>query len=318
MKIVVIGGGHGTSIVLASLSKTGHTLSGVLAMADDGGSTGRLRQQSGFSAVGDIRQCLVRLATKPELSEIFAHRFEGGKLDGHSLGNLFLVSGEAQSGNIEDSINIAREALGITAKIIPSTLSKPHLSLKLDEKNVKGVYQIAHTHFEGKTPELSLSPESSISESAKKAITEADLIVIAPGNFYCSIIPTLIVKGMSEAIEESKGKVLLVANLVNRRTQTAGFTPDKYIEEIQRLGGNLHIDAVLYNTAPIPAEGLREGEEQIVARSSADSYLLLGRDIADMEPARMENSDKINAIRSLVRHDQAKLAAAITEVLGKV
>lgn len=315
--IVVIGGGHGTSVVLSSLSEPGFHLSGVLSMADDGGSTGRLRKELGVSAVGDIRQCLVTLAANKEVAELFSYRFKDGELSGHSLGNLILSAGELQSGSIEKSIGIAKKALGVKTDIIPSTEDKCQLVLGLGEKEVTGVYDIANTDFGGTKPKLSLRPEAELSESAAKAIREADYVIIAPGNFYCSIMPALIVGGMAAAINDSSARVLQICNLVNRTGQTAGFNVTDYVEETRRLSGGISIDALIYNTAEISDDCLREDEEQVGSEGvSAKGYELIGREISDGEKVVGNENDKIAAVRSLVRHDKQKLGSVLREVLG--
>lgn len=318
-KIVVIGGGHGTSIVLSSLDGSGCDLSGVLSMADDGGSTGKLRKELGVSAVGDIRQCLVSLATNKKVAELFSYRFEDGGLSGHSLGNLVLSAGELQSGSIEKSIETAREALGVSADIIPSTEDKCDLALDLGAKQITGVYDIASTDFEGKQPNLSLRPRPQLLQSARDAIDDADFILIAPGNFYCSIIPALLVDGMTEALNGSKAKVIQICNLVNRAGQTAGFKATDYIDETIRLSGGLKIDALVYNTSQISRECLRPGEEQVLSTGlEAAGYELIGGEISDGEKVEINNGDKIAGMRSLVRHDKQKLAQLLRQAIGSL
>lgn len=312
-KIAVIGGGHGTSVVMRSLSGSGVELSAILSMADDGGSTGRLRVELGSSAVGDIRQCLAALSTKPDIAELFSYRFESGSLKGHSLGNLFLAAGEKRTGSLEKSIEIARKTLGVVDSVIPSTNDDCHLVLKMPDKEARGVYEIANVDFAGEKPDLSLVPEAKISAQAKSAIEKADFIVLAPGNFYCSIIPALLVDGMADFINNSLGKVIFVANLVNRNTHTNGFKVDDYLAETKRLAG-ITPDGVVYNTAPIPVDYLREGEETL--SPDPPSYKnSLGRHIADEQRIKADPTDKIAAIRSLVRHDPAKLRSALNEII---
>lgn len=310
--IAVIGGGHGTSVVLKSLSGSGAHLSGILSMADDGGSTGRLREDLGVSAVGDIRQCLVALSSRPEIADLFSYRFESGSLKGHSLGNLFLGAGEKRTGSLARSIELAREALGVNSEILPSTDDNCHLFLDLGNKRVKGVYAIANTDFAGSKPELSLEPAAKINEQAKKALEKADLIIIAPGNFYCSIIPALLVDGMAEIINNTKAKTILISNLVNRAGHTDDFKVTDYIKEIIRLSG-VRPDGVIYNTADISEDCLRPGEAAVGVGAETDNKFL-GRDIADSQKVQANDKDKIAAVRSLVRHDPAKLENAIKEI----
>lgn len=306
-KAVIIGGGHGTSVVMSALSGTDLQIGGVFSMADNGGSTGKLRDELGISAVGDIRQCMVALSTKSELAKLFAYRFKSGDLAGHSLGNLFLAAGELRSGSIEESIKSAKKALGVEAGIMPSTTDKCDLWLDNGGQTAKGVYEIANTDFGQQKPILSLKPVARLSKSAAKAIAEADFIIIAPGNFYCSVLPALLVAGMVEAINDSSGKVIQVANLVNRAGHTAGFKATDYPAEISRLAGQLRVDVLIYNTGEIPADCLRPGEQPLSTDLAPASYRTVGAELADTVKIERAETDKIAAVRSLVRHDKSKL-----------
>ncbi len=316
IKIVVIGGGHGTGIVLSSLAGIdGLELTAIVSMADDGGSTGRLRTELGVSAVGDIRQCLIKSSTDHKLAELFDHRFEGGKLDGHSLGNLFLASGELRTGSIEESIEIARQALGGEATILPVTDDRPYLCMNSKDKTEKGVYKIANLDFDGRKADFYLEPDARLSEAAETAIRKADFILLAPGNFYCSIIPALITKGLADAVNASDAKTVLISNLLNRKSQTSGFTIDDYVTEINRLTGGLDLDYVLFNDKAPGQDCLREGETPVGIGLNVNDFRLIVRDIADDEKVLPKNGDKIAAVRSLARHDGTKLAAAIDEII---
>ncbi|HEX5797052.1 MAG TPA: gluconeogenesis factor YvcK family protein [Candidatus Saccharimonadales bacterium] len=315
-RIAVIGGGHGSSIVLTALKDSGRHLSAILSMTDDGGSTGRLKKELGTSAAGDIRQCLVALADNPEVAKLFGYRFESGELSGHSLGNLFLAAGELQHKDIEQSIEIAKKALKVGADVIPSTLDRCELQLDLQGKHYGGVYEIANKDFDGIRPHLSIEPSAGLSKTAGEAVRKADFIIIAPGNFYCSIMPALMVQGMVKAINEAPAKVILVANLINRIDQTGGFNATDYVDEIRRLAGDLRLDALIYNTSDIAKACLREGEEPVRTANAADpGYSLVGREISDDDQVKNDINDKIAHVRSLARHDKAKLAAVLEEVM---
>lgn len=314
-RIVIIGGGHGTSVVLSSLKDYDFTLSAILSMADDGGSTGKLRKELGTSAVGDIRQCLVALSADPELAKLFAYRFSSGELSGHSLGNLILSAGELESGSISKSIEIAKKALGINADIIASTEDKCDLTLEIAGDKVQGVFEIENTAFEGKKAMLKLEPAATLSLKAQEALVKADVIIIAPGNLYCSILPALIVNGMAETIRNSNAEVLYICNLANKRLHTTGFSVGDYISEIERLSGGIGIDQVVYNTSDIPQNCLREGETQVVLGTAEKDYKTVGTDISDSQVAPENPGDKIAGIRSLVRHDRKKLGKVLTQML---
>ncbi|MBW3569068.1 YvcK family protein [Candidatus Parcubacteria bacterium] len=312
-KIVVIGGGHGSSVVLSGLKDKDLELTAVISMADNGGSTGRLRRELGVSALGDIRNCLAALCDSAELSSLFSYRFSKGELEGHSLGNLFLAAGELSSGNLQTSIDNAREALSIRAKIFPVTLDKPQLKYTAEEREVVGMHQIAGITINSK-PKLTLEPEAKLTEQARKSISEADLIIIAPGNFYCSIAQTLIVGGMAEALESTSAKVAMVANLINIKNHTKNFNVVDYILEVNRLLGREVLDYMVYNTKLLDQSVLRPNEELVrldFDKANAKSVIFKGGDLADENLTQPDPNDKIAHIRSKVRHDNKKLAEII-------
>lgn len=316
-KITVIGGGHGCSVVLSGLSSYDFDLAGVISMADDGGSTGRLRAQMGVPAVGDIRQCLARLCEDSEQAELFSYRFPSGDLEGHSLGNLFLAAGYLMTGSLYRGIDIARDALGVSTHLIPATDSNPYLLLEQEGKIIRGVHEIATKEIDNK-PNLKLTPNSKISDLAASTINESDLIVIAPGHFYCSIMPALLVDGMIESIKSSDARVVFICNLTSSSLQNKNFGVLDYISEIERLLGSDFIDFALFNTGRIPSERLKENESQVPVefdQSQISNYKFIGEDILDGEEAQPNPNDKIADIRSRFRHDKVKVAKILNEIL---
>lgn len=310
-KIVVIGGGHGSSVILSGLKDSGADLTAILAMADNGGSTGRLRNEYGVSAVGDIRNCLAALCDDSELADLFSYRFSSGKLEGHSLGNLFLAAGELSQDGIQESIDFARQALGIKAEIFPVTLDNTQLVYRSKEKQVIGMHEIAKISLDSK-PNLSLEPSAKLSPQAKNSILEADLVVIAPGNFYCSISQTLLVGGMADALENSLAKVVMVANLVNIDRHNLGFSPVDYLNELNRFLGKEIVSYIIYNSEEIVDRILKEGESQVLPPQQAvNKVILRADDLVDKTLAQADPNDKIAFIRSRVRHDKKKLAKII-------
>lgn len=316
--VVVIGGGHGSSIVLSGLKDKNVNLSAVISMADDGGSTGRLRRELGVSAMGDIRNCLAALSTKPELAKLFSQRFASGDQAGHALGNLFLAAGELESGDIQTSIDFAREALVVEANIFPATLDKCQLKYIGKDAEISGMHEIAKHQLEPK-PRLLLEPKAELSPQAKSAISQADLVVIAPGNFYCSIAQALVVDGMAEALSESTAKVAMVVNLVNIDRHTPGFNPADYLDETKRLLGRQVVDCLIYNSQPIEPDKLKDGESQVEAKftlSTKHQIILKSENLVDKTLAKPDPKDKIAYIRSNLRHDKNKLAVIIENLLA--
>lgn len=307
-KIVVLGGGHGSSIILSGLKDRNIELTGVITMTDDGGSTGRLRREYGTSAIGDIRNCLSALACDSQKSDLFSYRFSSGELKGHSLGNLFLAAGELLHDDLQQSIDFARRALGVSARILPVTLDKTDLAYKTKNQPVVGMFKIANKPLE-REPKLYLTPPAKINNAAKKSLESADLVVVAPGNFYCSIIPSLLVAGVSEALSSSKAKIAIVINLVNTKNHTPNFSVNDYLNELRRLTGKDMIDVVIFNNSQLPRQLLKQGEDQVEpAGIETNKYQVIADDLAASSLNKPDPNDEIGHIRSMLEHDPKKLA----------
>jgi uncharacterized cofD-like protein len=323
VKIAVIGGGTGSFTLLSSLKHHTSQLAALVNMADDGGSTGILRDELGALPPGDIRQCLVALSNSPKVRDLFNYRFDNGSLKGHAFGNLFITALEKMTGNFAEGIEIASEVLNITGTVEPITLSNVKLAMHDQSGNVvHGEYEIAHTKFDGHRPKLWLEPDAFASPRALKAIEQADVVVIAPGNLYGSLAPALIVPQVGEALAASKATKVYVCNLVTKPGQTDGFKVHDYADEIERLAGNPFLDAVIYNTKKPSSELLEkyasEGElsvgfdEKILNNAH---YLALGANVVSGEIWENINaSDPIAASRTLIRHDSAAIATMILEL----
>lgn len=321
-RVVILGGGHGGSVVLASLKDYDINLTAIVSMADNGGSTGRLRQQLGVSPPGDIRQYIVAGSNSPELKDFFSYRFENGDLKGHSFGNIFLSAGEAMTGSLEQSINIARKALDCKPKILPVTEDKIELILTQSSGEVvKGEDAILQTRLDSRHPNLHLEPKGKLTDSAREEIEKADLVVIAPGNFYCSIIPTLIVDGMAEALAASQAKILFICNLINLPHHTQGFSITDYVNEISRFADGVQVDYVLCNDGKVSAEFMRDGEEPVVINRpelDAKSYKIIELDITGTDKITADKNDVIAHTRSLLAHDKQKLGTQIMELANSL
>lgn len=316
-KIVVIGGGHGSSVVLSSLKGQGYELTSAVSMVDDGGSTGKLRRELNVLPPGDVRQCILALSEDQDLIDLMSHRFAKGSLAGHSVGNLLLSGGEELTGSLEQSINMMSKMMNIDGKVLPVTTDSSSLVLSQDSGEVQGEYNIGETKLDSTSPNLKLSPEANITDSARTAILEADLVIIAPGNFYCSIIPPMLVDGMAEALQKTTAKVVSICNLVNMQRHTNNFEVVNYVKEIERFAGPGVIDSVVYNTKEIDPEFLRKGEAMVIAgqeKLNGENYKAIGVEIAHSEKVEFDPNDKIASVRSLVEHDKNKLAEIISEL----
>lgn len=322
-KIVVIGGGTGSFTVLSGLKYYAHDITALVNMADDGGSTGQLRDELGVLPPGDVRQCLVALSDSPKVRELFNYRFDEGTLQGHAFGNLFLTALEKMTGNFAEAVELASEVLNITGRVEPITLSNVNLTMQVPgEETVRGEFHIAHTNFSGKRPDFYLEPEADLNPAAAEAIAVADMIVIAPGNLYGSLAPALIVPGLGAALENSRAKKVFICNLVTKPGQTDGFTAADFADEIHRLSGAEFLDYVLYNTSQ-PSEELlkkyaREREFAVTldrATAIQKRYKIKGADLISKEIWQAgQKGDPIASSRTLIRHDSDKVARQIMKL----
>lgn len=326
VKIAVIGGGTGSFTLLSALKDYTTQIAALVNMADDGGSTGMLRDELGALPPGDIRQCLVALSNSPRVRDLFNYRFDNGSLKGHAFGNLFLTALEKMTGDFAEGIELASEILNITGTVEPITHSNVKLAMRNQkDKVVRGEFEIAQTDFGSHRPDFWLEPEATASPRALRAIEQADMVVVAPGNLYGSLAPALVVPGIGAALARSKAIKLYVCNLVTKPGQTDGFQVHDYAAEIERLAGETFLDAVIYNTEK-PSEELlkkyaKEGELS-VEYNQADlkkaHYLALGANLISGEIwQKVNKADPIAASRTLIRHDSKAIARVIMEVYDR-
>ncbi len=324
-KIVVIGGGTGSFTLLSGLKQYANDITALVNMADDGGSSGLLRDELGVLPPGDIRQCLVALSDASQLRELFNYRFDEGTLKGHSFGNLFLSAVEKMTNNFQDSIDLASKVLRIQGTVLPITTDKSHLVI-YDENGTKtkGEFKIGQMDF-GKIrrPKIVLEPKAKITLAAEQAILEADVVVIAPGNLYGSLAPALIVDGVSKALTDTKATIIYVCNLVTKPLQTDDFFVHDYVSEIERFIGAQVVDYVIYNTdEPTPAmlrKYSNEGEFMVefdLEKLSHQKYKAIGLPLiaTTLIPEEIKNADPIGHSRSLIRHNNDILARELVRI----
>ncbi|HEX7368173.1 MAG TPA: gluconeogenesis factor YvcK family protein [Candidatus Saccharimonadales bacterium] len=324
LRVVTIGGGTGSFTLLTRFKNYFDDLTAIVNMADNGGSSGVLRDELGALPPGDVRQCLVALSEAPEeLRELFNFRFAEGTLAGHTLGNLFLSAVEKMSSDFDEAIRLASEVLRIRGRVLPVTKESVQLELVWpDGRVVRGEFTIGDIDFDGwQRPELRLVPPAPLDPHARQAIARADVVVIAPGNLYGSLAPALMVSGMREALQATPAKVAYVCNLVTKPGQTDGFQVHDYAAEIERFVGAPVLDYVLYNTARPPAQLLRRyahaGELPVTADSGAlhtVAYQAVGLPLIADEPNAARAGDTIALTRSLIRHDADAVARELLKL----
>lgn len=320
-KIVVMGGGTGTFTVLSGLKHYPVDLSAIVSIADNGGSTGILRDELGVLPPGDTRQCLVALSAGDDLlRNLFNYRFAEGSLSGHNFGNLFLSALEKVTGDSLSAVREAHRILSVKGRVIPVAAKATHLFAELEDGQVvEGEHAI--DELEGERAPIArcfLSPTVTANPDAVQAIESADAIVLGPGDLYTSLMPILLVDGIAEALARSKGKRLYVLNLVTKHGETDGYTGSMYVDVITKAFKPANLDTVLVNTEHPPASILARYEkaaEGPVIDDLQDASLqvvrtsLLSNDIQEPKPG-----DHLK--RSLLRHDPIKLAEAILSCLG--
>lgn len=246
--IALIGGGSGSFTLLQDLKTFTPNISAIVNMSDDGGSTGRLKDEHGVLPPGDIRQCLVALSQSDIARDIFDIRFSEGELAGHSLGNLILAGLEMKYGNFEQAVRAASTMLDVVGEVIPVTTTNHDLLMRDGEEVIRGESEIGHRKISSSDARVSHDPPATVNPRAKEAIEKADIVAIAPGNLYGSLLPALAVNGLSSALQESKARKIMIANLVTKPGQTDGWHVVDYLNKIEEYVGQGVINTVLYNT----------------------------------------------------------------------
>ena len=258
-KIVVIGGGTGVFTVLTGLKKYFNNLTAVVTMADDGGSTGILREEFGILPPGDVRRAIVALSSSDNktLSELFNYRFKEGKgLSGHSLGNLIITALERITGSFDKAIDEVGKILQVKGRILPVTLKTTYLMAELEDGSlVKGETNIDIPRHDGflKIKKVWLRPAVSINPDARKAILGADAVIIGPGDLYTSLVPNLLVGGMKDALWKTRGKVIYFVNTMTKFGETHSFQASDFLSVVENYLGKRIVDFVAINkTKPTP------------------------------------------------------------------
>lgn len=246
-KIVVIGGGTGLSTLLRGLKEYSSNITAIVTVADDGGSSGRLRREIGVLPPGDIRNCLAALADEEELlTELFQYRFKAGDgLVGHSFGNLFLTVMSEITGDLEQAATASSKVLAISGKVLPSTLSDVSLWAEMEDgRIIEGESNIPEA--KGKIINIGCIPaDPPALPAAVKAIQDADYIIIGPGSLYTSIIPNLLVPEIRNAIAKADVPRIYVCNIMTQPGETEGYSVADHVREIDRVGKGKLFDAVL-------------------------------------------------------------------------
>jgi len=325
LRIAALGGGTGLPVLLRGLKARLHAgvdsrpdasepdrLTAIVTAADDGGSSGRLREAYRVLPPGDIRNCLLALSDcDPTLSAIFGFRFAGDAgVGGHSLGNLILAALSELERDFLGAVERATRMLAVRGRVLPATLDDVRLAAEFtDRTRVEGESRIAAA---GRTiRRVSLVPaDVRALPEARDAIAAADLVLLGPGSLYTSVIPVLLVRGLAEAVATTRARVVLVMNLMSEPGETDGYTAADFVRAIADHAPGVAIDDVLLNTAPVPEERIvrRRGRGAHVIAADSERLIALG--------CRPVERDLLGADPS-IRHDPDKLARAVIELAAE-
>lgn len=315
-KVVVIGGGTGNFAVLSGLKHFDLDLSAIVSMADDGGSTGVLRDELGVLPPGDVRQCLVALSNSSRLlRSLMNYRFENGGLGGHSFGNLLLSALEKVTGSFEKAVEEVGKILFIKGKVIPVTTHQVRLKMLLNNRKLlegeKEIY--LSQEIQNGYKSIYLEPHPKVNSQALDEIYNADLIVLGPGGLHTSMIPNLLVDGVVDALLKTQAKKVFVMNLMNRKGQTTGYKVSNYIAELLRFIGEDIFDYVVVNNQKPPTELIEVYAEEgdLVTNDIQEDRIIEAPLLGEIEQG--PKKDLIQ--RNLIRHDPDKLAKELMKIV---
>jgi uncharacterized cofD-like protein len=324
-KIVCIGGGTGTFVVLRGLKNYPCQLTAIVTMSDSGGSNKRIRDEFGLLPTSDIRQCFVALSDETGgvglMRKLFMYRFEKGQgISGMTFANLFMAALTDILGSQKEAIKQTRKVLKIKGTVLPVSYTGTDLFAEYEDGTTVGEeHFIDEPEHDGtlKITKVYLKPEAEANPDAVKAITEADLVILGPGDVYTSIIPNFLVKGIPEAIASSKAKKVYVVNLMTKYGQTYNATAKDHVAMITRYVGAV-LDTVIINSGKLPEEAQTEYKKShefpvVNDLPTDEQYTIIAKDIAANTIIEKNTSDVL--VRSLVRHDSNKLAHAIMQIL---
>ena len=309
-KVVVIGGGTGLSTMLRGLKQYTSHITAIVTVGDDGGGSGKLREDLGMLPPGDIRNCILALAdTEPLMEDLLQYRFTEGSLKGQCFGNLFLAAMAGISENFEDAVQKMSSVLAVKGKVLPVTLDDMKLIAELEngeiiegESKIPSEVIVRNTRIK----KIAIKPiDAKPLEEAIKAINNADVIIMGPGSLYTSIIPNLLVKGIPEAICKSPAKKVYISNVMTQPGETDGFKVSNHLKVLMDYGVAENIDYVIANNGIIPPD-----IKEKYAKENAELVVLDYENISNLNVNVIE-ADLIKITKRYVKHNEEKLAELI-------
>lgn len=323
LKIVTIGGGTGTFPVVQALVQLGVEITCIVAVSDSGGSSGRIRDEFGFQPVGDLRQSLAALARTPSqdwVQKLLLYRFsKGSGLKGHNLGNLILTALQDMTDSTTRVLDVAKTIFHLTGRVLPVT--DQTIQLRVDYED--GTNLVGEHHLDlpsapdKRIAKISFIPNARCTVEVYQALTEANHIIIGPGDLFASLLAVLKVDGVGEAVQNSQAQIHYLLNLMTRRSQTSDMTASDHLRWIEGSLGRT-VDSIVVNNDKIPtslsAAYTQEGEREVVNDVINDQRLVLAPLLSVTQPSR-HAFDQVP--RSLLRHDSSKLLQLFNRLLAE-
>ena len=323
-KVVTIGGGTGSFVVLSGLKNYPIEISAVVAMTDSGGSTGKLRDQLGVLPPGDLRQALVALSEAPDIwRKLFTYRFDNGDLKGHNFGNIFLSAIEKITNSNQEAVDRAAEILQTSGRVLPVTFNDCTLCAEYADGSVlKGEANIDDSLKKGVSiSKLFLTPNAVMNLEVKRALERADFVVFGPGDLYTSVLPNVLVSGVDLTLQHINAKKIFIINLMTKAGQTDYFKVSNFINELEKYIGFGVLDYIIINSTHPNADTLQRYKD-------IDDALLIEDDVGGtfnnavvirtdlLSDQMFVQSAQDTVKRSLIRHDPLKIAQILFSIFS--
>lgn len=312
-KVVIIGGGKGLSNILSGLKEFTSNITSIVSTFDDGGSTGKLMEEMDILPPGDIRRSIIALSSsEPSMEKLLGYRFQDGKINNHSLGNLIIVAMTEIMGGFAPAIQKLSSIFNVKGKILPVSLDKAKLCAGLENGEiVVGEDNIRPRVLESKSRIKQIflkDTEATPAPGVIEAINEADIVVLGPGSLYTSVICNLLVNGVGKAIIQSKAKKIMIANLMNEPGETLGYTLAKHVNEVERYLGKHVLDYVLANSGEITEDMMYDFNQGASTPVVVDLENIQNRTISVIE------EDFVITAPNAILHDNLRVSEIIIEI----
>jgi uncharacterized cofD-like protein len=325
MDILVIGGGTGSKAVLEGLKRYKElNLKVIVAMMDDGGSNAVVRDEFGLLPLSDVRKSILALAdtqSNEVLRDLFTYRFHDSEsMEGHTLGNLLMIAMTEIMGSEVAAIEMFKNMFSVRGDIIPVTLDDVRLVAEYEDgSKVVGEHYIDEPKVHKDIDEFYLDSPAKALDSALQAIKKANYIVLGPGDLYTTLLPNLLVNGVTEEIKKSKARLVFISNLMSKIGQTRNKSQKEIVEIVEGYLGR-KIDYVLVNNGKLPEQAYQryiEDGEHVLEDDLHDGYgrTVIRKDLIGSDPIKKQKGDKLK--RSLIRHDSEKLGKELRAIFNK-